>query len=410
MQLKLYSFILFINSYISGLLVPVLSLLLIDKGASLSNLSIIMGIYSFTIITFELPTGIMADLIGRKKTFCVSLLLSLFYTLVILIGHGFWVLCIGIVLYGLNRALSSGSLEALFIDSYIKSFGKEKLNIITTRIHVLEALGLSAGALSGGIFPKISNEYITFLGTYDLNLIIRIILIVIVVLISFVFIKETYINEKEEKVTLKHHIQKSLNFVHENKTLKCIFISVFSTGFFLSSLEIYWQPHFISLMYDNNMMVLLGVMAFLYLAASVLGNIFSSKIINKFNPKKVYLIFRLILSFSLIVAALQTKLPLFILFYTLIYFTFGMANIAEGVILNSETLSEVRASILSVNSLIMQLGGLLGSLLNSFIIKYVSIPKLWIIAAVIMLITVIITCKMLLSYSSNNDNSGNFII
>jgi hypothetical protein len=27
-----------------------------------------------------------------------------------------------------------------------------------------------------------------------------------------------------------------------------------------------------------------------------------------------------------------------------------------------------------------------------------------------MLITVIITCKMLLSYSSNNDNSGNFII
>ncbi len=410
MQLKLYSFILFINSYISGLLVPVLSLLLIDKGASLSNLSIIMGIYSFTIITFELPTGIMADLIGRKKTFCVSLLLSLFYTLVILIGHGFWVLCIGIVLYGLSRALSSGSMEALFIDSYINLFGKEKLNIITTRIHVLDALGLSAGALSGGFFPKISNEYITFMGTYDLNLIVRIILIVIVALISFVFIKETYIYEKEEKVTLKHHIQKSLNFVHENKTLKCIFISVFSTGFFLSSLEIYWQPHFISLMYDNNMMVLLGVMAFLYLAASVLGNIFSSKIINKFNPKKVYLIFRLILSFLLIVTALQTKLPLFILFYTLIYFIFGIANIAEGVILNGETLSEVRASILSVNSLIIQLGGLLGSLLNSFIIKYVSIPKLWIIAAVIMLITVIITCKMLLSYSSNNDNSGNFII
>jgi predicted MFS family arabinose efflux permease len=70
-----------------------------------------------------------------------------------------------------------------------------------------------------------------------------------------------------------------------------------------------------------------------------------------------------------------------------------MANVPENVILNSEIPSKIRASALSVNSLILQLGGLTGSLINSFIINYISIPALWMIAAGVILITVLIISK-----------------
>lgn len=402
MKVKLYSVIYFLNSYLSGLLVPVLSLLLIEKGASLSNLSIILGLYALTVVILELPTGIMADIFGRKKTFCMSLIISATSFMVILFGRGFPAMCIGMMLYGLNRALASGSFDALFIDYYIDNFGKEKLHNITTRLSVLEALGLSAGAISGGFFPKISAYYFPNLGTYDLNLIIRILLTVTVAVLSIIFITETKKVEKHERISIKQHVKNSSSFVMKNTTVICIFISVFSTGFFLSSLETYWQPHFISLLPDKSMMGLLGLMAFLYLGAAMLGSIASNKLIEKYklNSKKMYLTLRLLLALSLIFTALQTNIPSFISLYASIYLMFGMASIPEGAILNGETPSEIRASVLSTYSFIFQIGGLSGSLLYSVIINYVSIPNIWMIAACIVLITVAITFKKFLSHSS----------
>lgn len=398
MKIKVYSLILFLNSYLSGLLVPVLSLLLLDKGASLSNLSIILGLYAFTVIILELPTGIIADVFGRKKSFCLSVIVSILSLITLLFGRGIIFLCFGMMLYGFSRALASGSFDAMFIDYYIDNYGKDKLHNITTRLSVLEALGMSAGALSGGFFPEISNTYFLFLGTYDLNLIVRIVLAVTVAILSFAFIQETGNYEKEERITLKQHIKNSSIIVNKSSTVICIFISVFSTGFFLSSLETYWQPHFITLLPGNDSMGLLGLMAFLYFAAATLGSIGSNKIFKeyKFDPKKMYVILRTMLAISLIFTALQTNVPVFIALYSSIYLLFGMASIPEGVILNSEIPNEIRASVLSVNSLIMQIGGLTGSLLYSILINYISIPKIWMIAASVVLVTVAIIAKKLL--------------
>lgn len=395
MRVKLYSFILILNAFTTGLIVPVLSLLLMDKGATLSSISVIMGIYSFTVMAFELPSGIMADLIGRKKTFCLSLIMSLIYSAVIFFGRGFFVLCLGIFIYGLNRAISSGSFEALFIDSYIDEFGKDKLHNVTTRISVFEILGLSAGALTGGLLPEVSKNYFHTLGTYDLNLIVRIFFTVTVLALSIIFITESENYITDEQISFKQHIKNSSNIVIKNKNIICILISVFSTGFFLSSIETYWQPHFISLMPDDNLMVFLGVISFLYFFASMAGSIFSNKIMTKINIKKIYLMLRLILFISLIIMALQTNIFTFAFFYSFIYFVFGMANIPESVIINSEIPNKFRASILSVNSLMLQFGVMTGSLANSIIIKYVQIPVLWMISSGAVLLSFLIIYKRL---------------
>lgn len=397
MSVRLYSFILLLNSYITGLLVPVFSLLLIDKGATLSKLSILIGVYSFSVIVLELPTGIMADIIGRKKTFCLSLIVSLLFSVVILLSNGLVILYIGMLLYGLNRAISSGSFEALFIDSYINEFGKDRLHVVTTRISVIDALGLSAGALTGGYLPEISSKYFFSIGMYDLSLIVRIILTFIILILAIVYIKETLVNENKKQISLLEHIKNSSNIVIENKNIICIFISVFSTGFLFSSLETYWQPHFISLMPNNGAMFLLGVMAFIYLAAAMVGNIIYERVFSKLNTKKMYMLLRSILAMVLIITASQTNMVLFMVFYSLIYLFFGMANIPESVILNREIPNEFRASVLSLNSLILQIGVLFGSFINSIIINYSTIPGLWFIASGVIITTILIIYKKLMS-------------
>ena len=390
MKVKIYSLIMFLNYYLAGLLTPVLSLALIDKGASLSNLSIILGLYALSVILLELPTGIMADIFGRKKTFVLSLIIFTLCFALLLIGKGFIVLCLVMMLYGLAKALASGSFDALFIDYYIDNFGKDKLHNITTRLSVLEALGLSAGALSGGFFPEISNKLFSSIGTYDLNIIVRIVLTITVIVLSVLFISDTDNIEEKQHISIKQHVKNSSTFVFKNTTILCIFLSVFSTGFFLSALETYWQPHFITFLPDGSSIRLLGLMAFLYLGAGMIGSIISNNTIKKykFNLRKMYLLMRGFIALLLIISALQTNVPLFITFYASIYLMFGMSMIPEGVILNSETPNEIRASVLSVRSFTMQIGGLSGSLLYSILIKFISIPTIWILAAFIVLITI----------------------
>jgi len=83
-----------------------------------------------------------------------------------------------------------------------------------------------------------------------------------------------------------------------------------------------------------------------------------------------------------------------------------MANVPESAILNGEIPNEIRASVLSVTSLMMQVGGLSGSLLYSIIINYISIPHIWMIAACVVLITVVITFKKFLADSSETPISN----
>lgn len=403
MKLKIYSIILFINNYISGLLAPVLSLLLLEKGATISNLSIILGLYALTVIVLELPTGIIADVYGRKISFVISIIVSIISFLTILLGKGFIALSIGMILYGLSRALSSGSFDAMFIDYYIDNYGKDKIHNITTRLSVIEALGMSAGALSGGFIPAVAKSYFN-MGTYDLNVIIRLALAVAVVILSYIFIEEQKQEKLEERITIRQHVKNSYKIISKNSTIVCIFISVFSTGLFLSSLETYWQPYFIQLIPNNDSKFLLGLMAFLYFAAATLGSIASNKIIktNKFDTKKIYITMRILLALSLILTALQTNVPVFIALYSSIYLLFGLANVPEGAILNKEIPSEVRASVLSVYSLAMQIGGLTGSFAYSILINYITIPQIWMTVATIMLVTVALIAKTFLAKSKSN--------
>lgn len=398
MKLQIYSLIMFLNSYLTGLLTPVLSLALIEKGASLSNLSIILGLYALSVILLELPSGIMADVFGRKKTYLLSLVSFALSFSLLFAGRGFFVLCIVMVLYGLGRALGSGSFDALFIDYYIDNYGKQKLHNITTRLSVLEALGLSSGALSGGFFPEISHKLLPSIGTYDLNILVRIILTFVVILLAVFSISENVHKDNKELISIKQHIKNSSSFIFKNATINCIFLSVFSTGFFLSALETYWQPHFITLLTDDSSTRLLGLMAFLYLGAAMLGSILSNKTIRKykFNLRKMYLLMRGAIAILLILTALQTNVPMFIAFYSSIYLVFGVANIPEGVILNHETPNEIRASVLSVKSLTMQIGGLSGSLLYSILIRFMSIPAIWIIAALLVLLTISLMARKLI--------------
>src|SRR3989344_9241263 len=87
-----------------------------------------MSIFSIAYVSsaiFEIPTGILSDLVGRKKTIIFGSISSVVCMIFYAIAGSYWLLCIGAVLQGLSRAFYSGNNDALLHDT-LKESGKEQ--------------------------------------------------------------------------------------------------------------------------------------------------------------------------------------------------------------------------------------------------------------------------------------------
>ncbi len=89
--LRLFTFNQSFHWFMTGLLIPVLTLLLLKKGLSLFQVGIALGVYSGFAILFELPTGGLADSIGRKRVYLISLVVSFSAITSLLFAHS-WTL------------------------------------------------------------------------------------------------------------------------------------------------------------------------------------------------------------------------------------------------------------------------------------------------------------------------------
>lgn len=134
----------------TGLQVPVLILLLRARGLDLTSVGIVFAVYGLTTAVFELPTGGLADVLGRRHVLIAAALLFVVEGLAFALGQEFAVLAAAAALGGLGRALDSGPLEAWFVDSVHHVAPDLDLTADFARAKTVEAAALGLGALAGG--------------------------------------------------------------------------------------------------------------------------------------------------------------------------------------------------------------------------------------------------------------------
>jgi MFS family permease len=138
----------------AGLYLVPLVLLMLDRGLTVSTIAVVGVAYGLTIAVLELPTGGLADVLGRRPVLIASavagaaglLLLGLAGTVALFLASA--------VLRGAARALSTGPLEAWYVDTVHAEQGRETdLTAGLARGEVAASLALGAGTLVGGLLP-----------------------------------------------------------------------------------------------------------------------------------------------------------------------------------------------------------------------------------------------------------------
>ncbi|MBU0974944.1 MFS transporter, partial [Patescibacteria group bacterium] len=122
---------------------------------SFSQLATIEIIIYASQLILELPTGALADLLGKKPTIFMGMIISGISYIVFGISDSYIDFVISAFLMGLGASLTSGAREALLFDT-LKQVGKENtFDKVSSKLNVVFQSGMSAAILAGGFLSLI---------------------------------------------------------------------------------------------------------------------------------------------------------------------------------------------------------------------------------------------------------------
>jgi DHA1 family quinolone resistance protein-like MFS transporter len=375
-----------------------LVLLLQARGMSLFQISIAMGLYSLTIVLLEVPTGGLADAVGRKRVALIAYTLMAFTMAALLVAFSFPLLLLGFVFYGAGRALSSGALDAWFVDALQTIEPEVELQPKLAKAGMFSLMALGTGALLGGALPRLfanlpadGTAVITPLAVPVLfSLVIK------VVLVSFVALAV-----KEERPfthqsgwrqgfqTVPVIVTDAFQLSRQNPTIILLLGASLASGLAMLGIETFWQPQFAVLQGGVENTLLFGLAMAGSFFAGVVGNVISTPLSRMLGKRYGLLaaLARGLQGLFLILLALQTAVPLFILLFWLVYLNMGVLDSPHSTLINNEIPSERRSAMLSVQSLAGYVGGVIGSVALGLIAENASVSAAWIVAGSILMVS-----------------------
>ncbi len=123
--LNIRLFILFRVLFNARFYYPVFTILFLDYGLSLEQFALLNTVWAVTIVLAEVPSGALADLLGRKQLLVATALLMVAEMALIAfvpLGNAQWVFVAFLanrVVSGLAEAMASGADEALAYDTLV---------------------------------------------------------------------------------------------------------------------------------------------------------------------------------------------------------------------------------------------------------------------------------------------------
>lgn len=312
-------------------------------GMNLMQIGLLEGIYHATGIVCEIPSGALADLVGRKKSMILGRICVTISCIIMLFTRNFWWFAFSFLLQALGNNFNSGSEEALVYDSMICLGEEEDYIRINGRINTVIEVSQAIATVVGGVMA----EYSYFV-CYAACTVISLLAFVPVVLM-----KEPPVltdSEEKERLTARQlvarHFQTSFGILASDLRILKI-VTYFSVIFAAHTLLFFYsQQYYYDMGYNK---IQISVIMLLAGIASCFGAIASEKLYRRFE-KKVLVFSAAVIALTLVFYSVGKPLLSIGMFIVANFFNAVLYPI-ESETLNSIIPSEQRATLISVNSM-----------------------------------------------------------
>ena len=391
---QVYTLLVFLFWFANSLPLALLVLLMLQRGLSLLQISVLFGVNALAVVLLEVPTGSLADMLGRKRVTIWAAFLMIVGFGVFLTAFTYPLLLVGSVLYGMSRALNSGALDAWFVDTVQAIDPSIDLQPLFSKAGLATMLGLALGTLLGGIIPE-SFQYLplpetAFLTKLSFPLLVSLIVQGIrIILIQALVVENrpmTAQSLQDAVTSLPAFIGKAVQLSRQRALIRWILLAAFGGGFVVVSLENFWQPHFSTLLGGTDSTTAFGIIMAGNFVLGAVGNLLSPILSKPFHKRLGLLaggvqVFR---GMILLLLTFQTNVYPAALFFWLIYLGMGVGDPAVGTMLHGEISSQLRSTMLSIQSMVIYIGVFAGSILLGAAAEQLSIRAAWIIGSAVL--------------------------
>ncbi len=390
----------FLDRFAMGLTVAVVALALTDRGMDLLQISLLFGVYSLTTMAMELPFGGLADSIGRKPVFLAAIVASLMSLALFLSSSDFYVLALSFAFIGFGRALRSGTLDAWFVETFKTTAPGVDVQPALAKAQWANAMGLALGAVLGGLLPDAFGSIAQRHGfsIYDVSYAVSFGVMLCVFLFTLLAIVEK--PHPLNSGALKQGFASVPGVVKEAGLLALrhpmLSVLLAALALFLMAtnpVEVIWPTYAKPMLEDGFATTAIGALTATYFFSIAFGASLSpriSRIFKRRHAVTLSVIFACLAVFQ-IALAIQDEIVGFVVAFILFSITLGASETPASSILHTFVEDRQRSTMLSLRSLIQQLGGALGLIVTGAVAEVYSTPVAWSLGAAFLLIAVMLT-------------------
>ena len=380
------------NTLAASFIWGVNTLFLLDAGLSNLEAFAANAFFSVGMLVFEVPTGVVADTMGRRVSYLLGTLMlattTVLYYLLWVLSAPFWAWALVSVLLGLGFTFFSGAVEAWLVDALTATGYEGDLERVFGRGLALSGAAMFVGSLLGGVVAQATDLGVPFL--------IRAGILVVMFLVAALVMRDlgfTPAGRAHPVEATKQVMRASLRYGLGRPSVRYVMLASFFTtgvGFYVFYAL---QPYLVQLWGDERAYTIAGLAAAILSGSQVIGGWLSPWVRRRFRRRTTTILASLVVG-SVVLVALGVFQNFWVALGLLI--VWGLVDAAAGPVqqayLNGMIPSQQRATVLSFDSLLGSAGGALvqpvlgrsadiwgyaGSLVLSGAIQVLAVPFMW---------------------------------
>ncbi len=318
------------------LIYAVEKLFFVSRGLNLSQIGVLLFMWSVMTLILEVPTGILADRWSRRK---MLILAGMFFStcyIIWIFSHSFEIFLLGFFFRTLGSTFTSGTLQAYLYD-FLKLHNQEgQFEKIWGKGNALRTLGTGVAVFLGGILSQVS---------YSLPLVISAISVFIVSVITFLWPEIKIVTPTGEE-NYWVFVKSAIKTVGKNRNLlRIVLYSVIIFAAF-SDLEEFNDIYLNFLGFPNYLM---GIIFALAMVAQSLA----SSIAHKFkNYSWTTLNITAIIGMIILLLTAWIRHPLMVIGVLLLGVILEFSRVLSDGIIQKEVSQHQRATLTSLNSFV----------------------------------------------------------
>jgi MFS family permease len=371
------------NTLAASLIWGINTIFLLDAG--LNNLEAFAANAFFTagMVLFEVPTGIVADLRGRRASFLLgTITLAVTTGLYVLLWHleaPFWQWAVVSALLGLGFTFFSGATEAWLVDALTATGFDGQLDAVFGRAQVYSGVAMLTGSVAGGYLAQLTNLGVPFVVRAGVLVVMFVVAAVVMRDIGFTPDRGT-----RPLAQIRRIVTDSVDYGLRVPTVRYLMLA----APFFGGVGVYvfyaLQPYLLKLYGDPHAYGVAGLVAAILAGSQIAGGFLATWVRSLFRRRTSALIAAQVLSVAAVllmglVASFWVVLALIVVW--------GLLNSATMPIrqafLNGLIPSRQRATILSFDSLMSSTGGVVAQPVLGRVADVWSYPTSYVISGVI---------------------------